>query len=281
VKIDQEFEELCPPLASDELAGLEASLKADGCLSPLIAWSVPAIKCLSCGAPKSALKWEVHSILAGGEQVKHWRCDDCDEWDLDDELILVDGHNRYDICEDNNIPYKVVQKSFASRDDVKEFIIRLQFNRRNLQPFQRAELALKLKTLIAAKATTNQVVNGHNRQSVQTFAHSEPPQELPIVPIKTRQEMASLAGVSHETLRKAEVIQAKAPEAVKEQLRRGEQTINSVYRAVEPKPAPTADDFLDKANRAIDRLIHECPWKCRGDFARMLRTSAQYVEKQA
>src|SRR5690349_148011 len=35
---DPEISECCPPLASEELAGLEEQLRAAGCLAPLIVW---------------------------------------------------------------------------------------------------------------------------------------------------------------------------------------------------------------------------------------------------
>ena len=51
--------------------------------------------------------------------------------------ILIDGHNRYEICTKNNIPFKTVDKEFASRDEVLIWIISTQVSRRNLTPIQR------------------------------------------------------------------------------------------------------------------------------------------------
>ena len=61
--------------------------------------------------------------------------------------ILIDGHHRYRICTENGISFKTVQKDFETRDDVKAWIIRNQWGRRNLTAYQRALLALKLETL--------------------------------------------------------------------------------------------------------------------------------------
>jgi DNA modification methylase len=41
--IDPEFESLIPPLRADELAGLEASLKMEGCRDPLVVWAEEGI----------------------------------------------------------------------------------------------------------------------------------------------------------------------------------------------------------------------------------------------
>ena len=46
--------------------------------------------------------------------------------------VIVDGHNRYEICTTHNIPFKTVQKEFASRDDAMLWMIDLQRGRRNL-----------------------------------------------------------------------------------------------------------------------------------------------------
>ena len=71
------------------------------------------------------------------------------------EDILVDGHNRYRICQKHGIPFNTVQKEFANRDKAREWIILNQFGRRNLTAFQRSELALQLKPVVKAEAKSN------------------------------------------------------------------------------------------------------------------------------
>lgn len=45
---------------------------------------------------------------------------------------IVDGHNRYEICTRNLIPFKTVSKEFADEDDVIDWIEKNQLGRRNL-----------------------------------------------------------------------------------------------------------------------------------------------------
>ena len=52
------------------------------------------------------------------------------------EGVLVDGHNRYEICTKHGIPFNTVNKEFASRDDALIWIISTQVSRRNLTPIQ-------------------------------------------------------------------------------------------------------------------------------------------------
>lgn len=53
-------------------------------------------------------------------------------WENKDSMVLVDGHNRYNICKKNNIEYSVQIKDFQDLEEVKEWMINNQLGRRNL-----------------------------------------------------------------------------------------------------------------------------------------------------
>ena len=72
------------------------------------------------------------------------------------EGVLIDGHNRFDICSKHGIDFRTVNKSFTDRDEATLWIINNQFGRRNISDFVRAELALKAEPLIAARAKERQ-----------------------------------------------------------------------------------------------------------------------------
>lgn len=50
--------------------------------------------------------------------------------------VLVDGHNRYEICKKHDIPFATVEKEFGSREEALIWIISNQVARRNLSPMQ-------------------------------------------------------------------------------------------------------------------------------------------------
>lgn len=52
------------------------------------------------------------------------------------EGILIDGHNRYEICTKHSIPFETIDMDFPSRDAVHLWIIETQMGRRNLSPIQ-------------------------------------------------------------------------------------------------------------------------------------------------
>ena len=50
--------------------------------------------------------------------------------------ILIDGYNRYKICNHHNIPFDTINMDFESREEVLIWIISNQVSRRNLTPIQ-------------------------------------------------------------------------------------------------------------------------------------------------
>jgi hypothetical protein len=56
---------------------------------------------------------------------------------------IIDGHNRYGICQKNNIKFQTQEKQFKDRNEVIIWIIINQLGRRNLLPYDRVRLNLK------------------------------------------------------------------------------------------------------------------------------------------
>lgn len=121
--------------------------------------------------------------------------------------------------------------NFESREAVKEWIIKNQFGRRNLTPYDRSLLALKLKPLIAEKAKERQIQGGKEKV-VQKSAQA-----------KTRDELAKVAGVSHDTIHKVEKIEAEATPQVKQAVRDGKLSINQAYNTTFPKTLNPGKSF--------------------------------------
>ena len=145
---------------------------------------------------------------------------------------LIDGHNRYEICTKHHIPFETVKKDFGKRQDAIEWIILNQFGRRNLPAHERARLALRLKPVIAEKAKGKQAeYHGNQYESGLTQKSAEVQK-----PIETRQELAKVAGVSHDTIAKVEVIEEKAPEPVVQASRSGAISVNAAYQVTKLEP---------------------------------------------
>jgi len=148
--------------------------------------------------------------------------------------IVVDGHNRYEICKKNNIEFNTIKLEFLSENDAKYWIIKNQFSRRNLSKYQRCLLALKLESIIRAKARENQL-SGLMQTTVHQISDEREEQEA----INTNVELAKLADVSHDTIHKVRTIERFVDDKTKNDLLNEEKSIGGVYK-----------NFMNKINKA-------------------------------
>jgi transcriptional regulator with XRE-family HTH domain len=134
---------------------------------------------------------------------------------------LIDGHNRYEICQKHGIPFRTVHNNnFASIDDVMLWMIDNHLARRSVSDFQRGVLALKKKEIVTARMAEKMA--------------EEPPQpeaddmdSRPPPPWNTREEVAKAARVSANTISQIERIQKAATHELREAVRTGTISINA------------------------------------------------------
>lgn len=145
--------------------------------------------------------------------------------------ILIDGHNRFEICTRLGIDFKTVQQPLEDRAHATEWIIRNQFGRRNLVAFVRVKLALRLEDAIRARAKANREAHQGRPSKLEQIS-------APVnLPVETREELAKLAGVSRATVTQVKQINAHAAPEVQAKVEAGEMTINSAFKTIE-KTAP-------------------------------------------
>lgn len=142
--------------------------------------------------------------------------------------FIIDGHNRFEIATKHKLKFETESKEFENENDVREWMINNQFGRRNLSNYQRSVLALELESVFRERAKENLKSSGENfGKGTQISANP-----IEIKPIETRKELAKVANVSHDTIAKVKVIEAKATPEVKAQLSTGEVSINQVYQDI-------------------------------------------------
>ena len=139
--------------------------------------------------------------------------------------ILVDGHNRFEIsAKHGGIPFQIKRMTFDLREDAIIWIILNQFGRRNLEAYDRGVLALKVKPMIAKRAKERQRCG---QGGVLLNQKSDEASE-----VNTTKELAKIAGVSHDTIHKVEVIQNSGDKKLIEDVRNGDTTIHRAYQTV-------------------------------------------------
>jgi hypothetical protein len=129
--IDPEFQALCPPLLPEEREQLEASLVAEGCRDPLCVWteSWKEMYCKYCSTDRS---------VTASDGI--WVCDACDHGLAPFGTYILDGHNRYELCTQHNIPLDWQEIDLDTREEAINWIIANQLGRRNLTEEQKSYL---------------------------------------------------------------------------------------------------------------------------------------------
>ena len=149
--------------------------------------------------------------------------------------VLVDGHHRYEICKRHELPFAIKNVVLDSLEDAKLWAWQHQANRRNLTPYHRSELALKLKDVIAARAKERQKGGQGGILLCPTLDKANS--------VDTKKELAELAEVSHGTLAKVEYISERADDETKAKLRKGEKgtSINKEYNRLKAEEKTVAE----------------------------------------
>ena len=99
------------------------------------------------------------------------------------------------------------------------WMLRNQLGRRNLNSYQRSNLALKLEPLLASEAEERQ---GQRTDLGQNSARSSSMG-------RTSHKLAELAGVSHDTIKKVKKLNETVDEVTKGKLRRGDISVHKAY----------------------------------------------------
>ena len=146
---------------------------------------------------------------------------------VNEDLVIIDGHNRQMLCEKHGIPYKMAVFSFKDMLEAKQWALDTQKGRRNLDKWELGKIALKLRPEIEARAKANQQAYHGNQYE------SGPSATLPEVhsaPVDTRKELAASVGLGERTMGKVMQIDEHAPAAVKEALDKKELSVNQGYQ---------------------------------------------------
>jgi len=124
--------------------------------------------------------------------------------------IILDGHNRYEICSRLGVPFRYVEMEFGSREEALLWVANNQLGRRNLTEYQK-------KLLVGKKLDLEKVIDKH-RDEVGKFI-SPGGQNGHLDSVRTRERIAEELGSSPRTIQRSsdlyhshQVIQEQSPE---------------------------------------------------------------------
>ena len=164
---------------------------------------------------------------------------------VNEDMVIIDGHNRQRLCETHGLPYQMAVFSFEDLLEAKQWALDTQKGRRNLDKWELGKIALKLKSDIEARAKENM---GTRTDLLTTLSEGQPPAP----PVSTRKELADTVGIGEVTMGKVMQIDEHAPPAVKEALDSGDLSINQGYNITRQVQELPEEEREEAAAQAVE-----------------------------
>ncbi len=165
--------------------------------------------------------------------------------------VILDGHNRYRICQELGIEPKFEIKTFKDRFDEKDFVIEINIKRRQLNPFQLAQLAYKLEDNEKERAKERQsTLNNKETASAQLSTSEEVG--------RTRDIVSKKVGISRGTYERAKKIIEQGSDKLKENVNKGKTSINYAYKQIKRQESHKNIPALPEGQFSI--ILADPPW---------------------
>ena len=201
---------------------------------------------------------------------------------------IIDGHNRYKMCKNDNIPFETKQMQFEDTDEAKIWILTNQVARRNLESFRRYEFIVerdKLKKLrekakekrlanllLSSKRVQQEdqnkpLIKGKEKSNLDKSFNrkTEINEKDDITPLNHQKEIAKEIGVSTGTVARMQYIEKNVKkdssgDEVLKQLRTGKVSVNKLYTDIKKKKRNDIGDEVVKhimAGKLDEKEVHE------------------------
>lgn len=167
----------------------------------------------------------------------------------EEEGILLDGHNRLEICEEEGIEYRTATISLPDRTAAEIWILENQVGRRNLSKSQFAVLALDLRKRYADDAKKRQGSRIDLLDRANISAESALMSELGK---KSSKQAAEKYNISTRSVESASVVKKRGVPELFDAVKAGEVTV-SAAEMVSRLPAKSQRNVLAAGNIAVKK----------------------------
>nr|DAY96389.1 MAG TPA: putative chromosome-partitioning protein [Caudoviricetes sp.] len=162
---------------------------------------------------------------------------------------IVDGHNRYSVCQKHNIEYVVGTLAYETKEEVMEWMLDIQLGRRNLSPIQRIAVTEKYRPIYEKQAKEN-LEKGGRKGGLTT--QNKPLSNLtnPLNSVNTNKKLADIAGVKPTTYKMGAKVLNSDNEDLKQRVLSGETSISAGYKELqnEKKKTQSSDNQTREYN---------------------------------
>jgi len=165
------------------------------------------------------------------------------------EGVIIDGHNRFEICAKYGVEFQIEELPLTSREEAKVWILENQLGRRNLTDVTRIEMALLKAEMLREKAQKNLSLGGKKGGGKPLSVMTKPEMK----PVHVQKAIAAEAGVGEEKLYNYMQIKEHGSPQLLEQVQSGELKIGTAHRLL-------TKEILKQLNHVdkILRYIEDC-----------------------
>jgi len=278
--MELKFANLIPPLNEDEYSKLEQSILKEGCRDALIVWMKTETiwRCPECS--ETFDDQVIHCLHCS----HHWMvgaktCKNCYKSlhrmpravkttnDAFNEIILIDGHNRYEICTRYEIKFKTQEIHFDNDQAAEIWILINQLSRRNLTDDQRAIITDELierqsKVSIAKQRGIAGKAGGRGRPKLKNSGV-----DAPSTPLKerVRTELSKKAKVSERKVKKARKLRKEKP-VLAERVRSGDLTLLEAEKEIKKEKKEADEKERTIATEKLSKTMPSGGIVVHGDF---------------
>ena len=193
--INQNFQNLIPPLSPEELSALEASLKHEGCRDPLVVW---------------------HNTIIDG----HHRYGICSKHGISFNII-----EKRELETELDVKLWMINNQFSRRNLPTETRLALAYRFKELEAQKAKERQLANLKQFSEKEETAETNHSTDRLPVTLRDNTENNKTLEII--------AQKAGVGYSTAFQYDAIQRKGSEEQKAEVAEGKSSIKKVYTQIQ------------------------------------------------
>ncbi len=198
--------------------------------------------------------------------------------------VLVDGHNRFGICQKHGLPFQTVQNTrFQSMDDVHLWMIEQHLGRRSVSDFQRGVLALRKRDILAERRRIEQAQLQKESDGEIADAGPDSDEDSPpwaAAPKVSRADMAREARLSSSQVTMIERIHKQAAPELVEAVKTGVISISAAAAVAdlpEEEQRAAAVGGKDELKQAAKR-VRESKRKPRKPVQEVLHSADEDME---
>jgi len=167
--------------------------------------------------------------------------------------LIIDGHNRYEICIRHGIEFEVKELPLPSRDDAKLWILENQLGRRNICEAARIEIVQLKAEILECMARKNQKYGGRpSKQAGEKGSAKVSKSE--VEPIHVHKIQADEAGTSERNIYNYNQLKKEAHPYLLEKVQSGEVKIGTAHRMLTKEIIKKLNN-TDKMFRYIAKII--------------------------